>query len=212
MFRITKKADYAVFILSYLARRAAEEGRDALVSAQELASFSALNKSLVANLLKDLTRAGFLSSVRGARGGYRLAASPREISLGAVLRAVEGPFSFVECAHEREFGHRPDCGSDGGQTDDGRPENGGPDGGGAGIHEACNLAGLCQSKGPLLVLNARIQKLLNDLKLVELAGLETSQGEPIPADLFPSRATVPAQTHASSPTQGSPTDPDSGRN
>ena len=95
MFRITKKADYAVFILSYLARRAAEEGRDALVSAQELASFSALNKSLVANLLKDLTRAGFLSSVRGARGGYRLAASPREISLGAVLRAVEGPFSFV---------------------------------------------------------------------------------------------------------------------
>ena len=222
MFRITKKADYAVFILSYLARRAAHEGRDALVSAQELASFSALNKSLVANLLKDLTRAGFLSSVRGARGGYRLAASPREISLGAVLRAVEGPFSFVECAHERDFGHRPDCGSDGGQTDDGRPENGrpenggpengGPHGGGAGIHEACNLAGLCQSKGPLLVLNARIQKLLNDLKLVELPGLETSQGEPIPADLFPSRATVPAQTHASSPTQGSPTDPDTGRN
>lgn len=213
MFRITKKADYAVFILSYLARRAAEEGRDALVSAQELASFSALNKSLVANLLKDLTRAGFLSSVRGARGGYRLAASPREISLGAVLRAVEGPFSFVECAHEREFGHRPDCGpGDGAESAHG---SAGTDGG-VGIHEACNLAGLCQSKGPLLVLNARIQKLLNDLKLVELAGLETSQGEPIPADLFPSRTTVPvapppvaSSPAAPSPARGTPSGPDS---
>ncbi len=181
MFRITKKADYAVFILSYLARRAAEEGRDALVSAQELASFSALNKSLVANLLKDLTRAGFLNSVRGARGGYRLAASPRDISLGAILRAVEGPFSFVECAHEREFGHRPDC-SPGEDASSADPTSA------IGVHEACNLAGLCQSKGPLLVLNARIQGLLNELKLVELAGLETSQGAPIPAELFPSRA------------------------
>jgi Rrf2 family protein len=200
MFRITKKADYAVFILSYLARRAAEEGRDALVSAQELASFSALNKSLVANLLKDLTRAGFLGSVRGARGGYRLAASPREISLGAILRAVEGPFSFVECAHEREFGNRPDCSSEGDAAGDDT----------IGVHEACNLAGLCQSKGPLLVLNARIQKLLNDLKLVELAGLETSQGEPIPSEFFPSRSDLsgvgaPAPSRQPS---GSPATPD----
>lgn len=187
MFRITKKADYAVFILSYLARRAAEEGRDALVSAQELASFSALNKSLVANLLKDLTRAGFLNSVRGARGGYRLAASPRQISLGAILRAVEGPFSFVECAHEREFGHRPDCSSDGSPQGDSADDIDG-----VGIHEACNLAGLCQSKGPLLVLNARIQGLLNELKLVELAGLETSQGSAIPPEFFPSRTPTPA--------------------
>lgn len=203
MFRITKKADYAVFILSYLARRAAEEGRDALVSAQELASFSALNKSLVANLLKDLTRAGFLGSVRGARGGYRLAASPREISLGAILRAVEGPFSFVECAHEREFGHRPDCSSGGDHSSSGGDEM-------VGIHEACNLAGLCQSKGPLLVLNARIQKLLNDLKLVELAGLETSQGEPIPAEFFPSRSNLSEVGAHESPRQpsGSPATPD----
>ena len=100
MFRITRKGDYAVFILSHLARTAAERRDDPLVSAQELASFSALNKSLVANLLKDLTRAGFLSSVRGARGGYRLARPPRSISLAQILKAVEGPFSFVECVHE----------------------------------------------------------------------------------------------------------------
>ena len=56
--------DYAVFILSELARRGSNGSDGALASAQELASYSALNKSLVANLLKDLTRAGFLDSVR----------------------------------------------------------------------------------------------------------------------------------------------------
>ncbi|MDA0374818.1 MAG: slipin family protein, partial [Planctomycetota bacterium] len=56
-----------------------------------------------------------------------------------------------------------------------------------------------------------IQKLLNDLKLVELAGLETSQGEPIPADLFPSRTTVPVASSpaAPSPARGTPSGPDS---
>jgi Rrf2 family protein len=98
MFRITRKADYAVFILSFLARRAAQANSDGLVSAQELASFSSLNKSLVANLLKDLNRAGFLTSVRGARGGYRLAKPAETINLAGILEAVEGPFTFVECA------------------------------------------------------------------------------------------------------------------
>ena len=101
MFRITKKADYAVFILAYLARRAAVEGPEVLVSAQELASLSSLNKSLVANLLKDLTRAGILGSVRGARGGYHLSRPASQIHFAEILQVVEGPFSFVECAHDR---------------------------------------------------------------------------------------------------------------
>lgn len=156
MFRITRKADYGVFILSFLARRAAEQGDDALVSAHELASFSALNKSLVANLLKDLTRAGFLDSVRGARGGYRLARPAEQISLSEILRAVEGPFSFVECAHERPAaGDSPD-------------------------HVNCNLTGLCQSQGPLRVLHFRIQQMLANLKLPELAGLDALRE--LPAD------------------------------
>jgi Rrf2 family protein len=185
MFRITRKADYAVFILSYLARRANEEGRDALVSAQELASFSALNKSLVANLLKDLTRGGFLNSVRGARGGYRLGRSPREISLGQILRAVEGPFTFVECAADHDAPPSFDLPPRAAEA----PLGSSPVGGAPVIdHDACNLAGICQSKGPLLVLHARIQQLLDDLKLVELAGIETRGIPAIPTEYFPSRA------------------------
>lgn len=176
MFRITRKADYAVFILTFLARRAAEEGRDALVSAQELASFSALNKSLVANLLKDLTRAGFLGSVRGARGGYRLQRDATEISLAQILRAVEGPFSFVECAHDQGPS------ADDGETSLANAES-------AVDHENCNLTGLCQSKAPLLVLHMRIQGMLEELKLSELAGTDGGASK-FSSDTFPAQASI----------------------
>ncbi len=211
MFRITRKADYAVFILSFLARRAAEEGPDALVSAQELASFSALNKSLVANLLKDLNRAGFLSSVRGARGGYRLDRPANRINLLEILRTVEGPFTFVECAQG------------GGPEDDESADPGfaALEDGAAGKlaagelaaeappleraaaatdDECCNLTGLCTSKGPLMVLHLRIQQLLEDISLAELSGLDTSRAAEIAQELFPSRRALeardPAEDHS----------------
>lgn len=160
MFRITKKADYTVFILAYLARRVAKEGQDVLVSAQELASLSALNKSLVANLLKDLTRAGILNSVRGAHGGYRLARPASEIHFGEILEVVEGRFTFVECAHEQ-------------LVSDGLPDldPDGPSGAPVRDHENCNLSPLCGSRGPLLVLHARIQRMMRDLSLAELSGV-----------------------------------------
>jgi Rrf2 family protein len=161
MFRITRKADYAVFILSYLARRAAAGGEESLVSAQELSSFSALNKSLVANLLKDLTRAGFLGSVRGARGGYRLDRAPSDISLGEILRAVEGPFSFVECAGN---------GRDAAEVQTHLPD---PSGNGD-ADPCCNLSGLCASKSALRILHQRIAHLLEELRLDELACLRES--------------------------------------
>ena len=169
MFRITKKGDYAVFILSHLARTAAEQGEHALVSAQDLASFSSLNKSLVANLLKDLTRAGFLASVRGARGGYRLAHSPREISLAQILQAVEGPFSFVECAHDDEEAK--------------------PAAHAGGDDPCCGLSPLCMSRSALLVLHTRIAQLLEDLKLADLCGLDRQNLQRLAAEMFPPRAT-----------------------
>ncbi len=97
VLRISKKGDYAVFIMGYLAQNGAVPDGD-VVSAQEIADRSGLHKSVVANLLKDLTRAALLESVRGIRGGYRLAQPAADISLGRILQVVEGPFAFVDCA------------------------------------------------------------------------------------------------------------------
>ncbi|MFO1051580.1 MAG: Rrf2 family transcriptional regulator [Planctomycetota bacterium] len=158
MFRITKKADYAVFILAYMAQKADQHGLEHLVSAQELSSLSSLNKSLVANLLKDLTKAGILGSVRGARGGYHLARPATEICFEEILRVVEGPFTFVECAQDRleieQHSHAN------GQHADGHHN-----------HDQCTLSPLCGSRGPLLVLHARIINMLRGLSLAELSGL-----------------------------------------
>ena len=82
MLRISKKADYAVFLLGAIARQGAYPGgraEDAVVSAHEIARQAGLNKSVVANLLKEFSRHGLLESVRGLRGGYRLASPPSEI-------------------------------------------------------------------------------------------------------------------------------------
>ncbi|MFN7672278.1 MAG: Rrf2 family transcriptional regulator, partial [Planctomycetota bacterium] len=75
MLRISKKADYAVFLLGAIARQGAYPGGqhpEAVVSAHEIARLAKLNKSVVANLLKEFAKHGLLDSVRGLKGGYRL--------------------------------------------------------------------------------------------------------------------------------------------
>ena len=48
-------------------------------------------------ILVTLRKAGLLSSVRGAQGGYLLAKPPQEITAGHIIRAVEGPLCPVKC-------------------------------------------------------------------------------------------------------------------
>jgi FeS assembly SUF system regulator len=52
----------------------------------------------VSKILKTLAREGLLVSARGAKGGYRLARPPREISLAQVIGALEGPIGMTECS------------------------------------------------------------------------------------------------------------------
>lgn len=173
MIRISKKADYAIFIMSHLARqRVALRGvidGDQPVSAQELAEHIKINKSVVANLLKDLAGKGLLTSVRGVHGGYRLAKPSPQISLAAILEAVEGPFSLVECAHDRHAAGdaADDC--------------------------ACTLSSFCPSREPLQILHDRIIHLMKDLTLDELCS------SPLAAISYP--ATVKASVRT--PIRGS---------
>ena len=51
-------------------------------------------------LIAALKKAGFVKSVRGSRGGYRLNYPPDEITVGAVLRALEGPLYPVGCVSD----------------------------------------------------------------------------------------------------------------
>lgn len=93
MIRMSKLTDYAILVLAYLA-----EAREPLHSAADIAEHTGLATTTASKLLKSLTRAGLVRSVRGARGGYALARAAGEISAAEVIDALEGPVSITECS------------------------------------------------------------------------------------------------------------------
>lgn len=92
MLRLSKKTDYAIVALSHLQKH----GQPA--SAREISAHYGLPPQLVANVLKILTSNGILQSKRGATGGYELGKEPGSISIGDIIRAVEGPWLLSGCS------------------------------------------------------------------------------------------------------------------
>ena len=74
------------------------------VSIQSIANRQNISVSYLEQLVGKMRRAGIVTSIRGAAGGYRLAKPPSTISVGDVLRALEGDLEAVSCAafHEDE--------------------------------------------------------------------------------------------------------------
>jgi Rrf2 family cysteine metabolism transcriptional repressor len=89
---LTRKVDYALLILSYLHQRA--EG----ASAREIAAgFVGLSRSFAANILKELCQQGFVTSHRGAKGGYVLQRPAEEISLLELMESLDDSVHLAEC-------------------------------------------------------------------------------------------------------------------
>jgi Rrf2 family protein len=84
--RISAKGEYAIKAMLDLAMH---RGRT-LVPIQEIAARQAIPQRYLEQVLLALKRSGLLNSKRGSTGGYHLSKGPDEITVGAVLRAVEG--------------------------------------------------------------------------------------------------------------------------
>jgi len=93
MLRISRLTDYATVILATLAGDPAR-----LQTAAALSEQTHIAAPTVSKLLKQLQRAGLVSSTRGLRGGYQLARSASEISAAAILDALEGPLALTDCS------------------------------------------------------------------------------------------------------------------
>ena len=72
------------------------------VSLAEVAKRQDISISYLEQLMTKLKKANLVEAVRGASGGYVLSKKPEDISVGDVLRALEGDLSPVECATEEE--------------------------------------------------------------------------------------------------------------
>lgn len=70
------------------------------VSIQSIARRQNISDSYLEQLMRKLRSAGLIISVRGAQGGYKLARPANEISVGDVLRALEGSLEAVTCGGE----------------------------------------------------------------------------------------------------------------
>ena len=88
--RVSAKVDYALRACAELA--AARVGP---VKGERIAQAQEIPLKFLENILLDLKHAGLVQSQRGAEGGYWLAQPADEISLAAVIRAVEGPIANV---------------------------------------------------------------------------------------------------------------------
>ena len=70
---------------------------DQSVSLKEIAKNQGLSLSYLEQLFSTLKKERLVISQRGAKGGYKLAKPPQKISVGDIIRAVEGPIEFSEC-------------------------------------------------------------------------------------------------------------------
>lgn len=90
--RLLSSTDFA---LRLLMRLGADEGRHRTTEA--LAREIGVPRNHIHKIVQDLTEAGFVRTLRGARGGVMLARPAAEISLGAVVRHLERGQALVEC-------------------------------------------------------------------------------------------------------------------
>ena len=88
--RVSAKTDYAVRALLELA-----VAGDGPVKGERLAESQAIPLKFLENILTDLRHAGIIRAQRGAEGGYWLARDPGDVTVGEVIRAVDGPLASV---------------------------------------------------------------------------------------------------------------------
>jgi Rrf2 family protein len=107
---ISKKTKYALKAMSYLAQKT--DGRPVLIS--ELASAENIPRKFLEFILLSLRKGDLLTSRIGKGGGYCLARDPSEITLGSIIRILEGGLSLVHCVNGDgaklcEDGNDPSC-------------------------------------------------------------------------------------------------------
>ena len=90
--RLTVYTDYALRVLMYLALK-----DDRLATIEEIAQSYAISKNHLMKVVHQLGLAGYIDTVRGRRGGIRLAKSAKAIRLGEVVRHTEPDMAIVMC-------------------------------------------------------------------------------------------------------------------
>jgi Rrf2 family protein len=105
MGMLTKKSKYGLKAVLVLA----EEAGRGPVLVSELASRQQLPKKFLEAILLELKRQGLLQSKKGKGGGYFLSRKPAEITVGQVIRVLDGPLALIPCVSQTAYMKCEEC-------------------------------------------------------------------------------------------------------
>ena len=94
--KISTKGRYAVRVMLDLALNNTGE----CIKVKEIASRQGISEKYLEQIIAILNKAGYVKSVRGAQGGYRIAKEPKDYTVGMILRLTEGSMAPVACLEE----------------------------------------------------------------------------------------------------------------
>jgi Rrf2 family protein len=98
LLRFTKRADYGLMAIHFIA----SHGNGRAVSAKRIAEEFRIPPERLAKILQKLAKKKLITSHNGPKGGYVLTRRPGAITVGQVVRALEGPLSVVSCMTEHD--------------------------------------------------------------------------------------------------------------
>lgn len=102
MLKLSKKVDYGLMAISHIAYC---EDEEKIVNTKRIAEEYSIPVELLAKILQKMAKGGLITSLNGPKGGYVLARPPRDITVGQVVNAIEGPIELVHCYR----GDETDC-------------------------------------------------------------------------------------------------------
>jgi Rrf2 family protein len=104
--KLSKKSEYGLRALLELTLA---YGTTTLLQRHDIATRQHIPLEFLEQILLALKRAGLLSSRRGAKGGYTLIKQPKDISLGHVIRILDGPLAPISCVSKTAYQKCADC-------------------------------------------------------------------------------------------------------
>src|ERR1700688_2354701 len=102
---LTRKGKYGLKAMMVLAK---EYGGGPILIG-ELAERERIPKKFLENILLDIRHLGLVRSRKGPHGGYQLGRPPERISVGEIIRALDGPLALVSCVSQTAYAPCEEC-------------------------------------------------------------------------------------------------------
>lgn len=118
------------------------------ISLKSIALRQKISENYLEQLMSTLRNAGYVKSIRGAQGGYTLSKEPEKISVGDIIRVMEGPIVLVDCLLT-----------------------------GAEDNDYCERAGICVTRDVWAKVCDSISSVLDSISLADLCREEKLQGD-----------------------------------